>query len=144
MPRIDSKTQRLLRTIAGGFIGATVGLLCWLILFLLSSIDSEPHWKGTLIASGILLPIVCIAGGVIASQPFENRLNYIVANVGCVLLGTFLFAAAVKTLFLLEVWMLLILSVAVFFLLAFIERRYLSPIVNSCVEILSGCANRSG
>ena len=138
MPTSNTTSRNLIRTVVGTSIGVATALTCWFALFLLATIDDAAHWKGTLIASGILLPILCVAGGVIVSRANKNRMNYVVANIGFAFLATLLTTAALMALFSLTFWFGLLASIPIFFAWAFVEERYISATINSYVERLAG------
>ena len=142
MANSESSIRRLLRTIAGAFIGATTSLVCWILLFLLATLDPSQHWKEILFATGFLLPLLCISSGVIASYPYQNRSNYLVANLVFVILATLVTSAAAMSLFTLSIRAGMVIAAPAFFVWAFIEKRYISGTINALVERLSGQSQR--
>ena len=127
------------RTLVGAFVGAAVAMLCWVALFLLAAFDdANPNWKGILISASALLPLVCVTGGAIACRAYQNRINYVVANVGLTILATMLCIAAIATLLTPPIWLCVILVIPVFFGLAYLEQHFVSAIVNQLVDRVAG------
>ena len=137
------KSRNNARTIAGALVGAGVAGVCWISLVLISTLDDAAHWKGTLLAAAILLPLLCTVGGVIISRGHRNGFNYVVANTGVTLLGTILSTAAAIASLSLSLSLGFALSIPVFFAFAYFEERCLSAIVNRCVERLAGTSPQS-
>lgn len=122
----------------GVLIGIFTSLGCWSILFLLAIFDDSPHWKTTLMLAGIVLPIVCLWGGIIISHADKNRLNYVVANLGFVLLSTMLTVAFLSVFMSLTLALTIPVTSLVFVGWSVVEQKFVSAFINLWVERLAG------
>ena len=134
----NASPRNLIRTIIGATIGAVIAIVCWIVLFLLATLDDAAHWKGSLILTGFLLPLMCVVCGVIVTRHRKNRLNFVVANIGLSVLATLITSAGVMVLLSLPLLTGLLVTIPVFFAWAFFGERFLSAIINSWVERLAG------
>ncbi len=124
-------------TTVGLLWGLGIAAFCWFLLLAIASLTSAYPWHRILTFWAIALPILCVPGGVLASQSRPDRLNYAIAHIGFSILATVVTTSTVTAIFALKLFFSLAISLPILIVWAFIENSLVSGLINTWVTGLS-------